>query len=134
MPYWVYMLFVGDQRHGVNRKIYTGYTQHLMPRIIQHSGLTSTKGAHLTRKQPIELVFLEFYKSRRKAIHRERQLKYESPYNQKKHKLNLIRDFSSEYGPLLAKVNSKLTEHFEFLNSFIKTMEEVQNEFITKLQ
>lgn len=134
MPYWVYMLLVGDPSHGDNRKIYTGYTHHLVLRIIQHCGLTSTKGARLTRKQPIQLAFLEYHKSRKKAIRRERQLKRESPYNQKKHKMTLIKEFSSEYGHLLEKINNKLTEHFEFLNSLIKTMREVQIEFITKLQ
>jgi predicted GIY-YIG superfamily endonuclease len=70
LPYWVYMLFVGDKSHGMNRKIYTGYTRHLMSRIVQHSGLSNTKGARITRKQPIELVYLEKFPSQKLVMQR----------------------------------------------------------------
>ncbi len=126
MPFWIYMLLVGDQSHGTNRKIYTGYTHHLMTRIAQHSGLTPTKGARLTRRQSIELVYLEQYKSRKKALQREWQLKHESPFNQKKHKLKLIEDFDSKFGHILLELNKKLVEHFEFLTTIIKTMKSVE--------
>lgn len=134
MPFWIYMLLVGDKSHGTNRKIYTGYTRHLMLRIAQHSGLTPTKGARLTRRQPIELVYLEQYKSRKKALQREWQLKHESPFNQKKHKLKLIEEFHSKYGHILLKLNTKLVEHFEFLTTLIKTMKSVEKRIVGEMK
>ena len=134
MPFWVYMLFVGDKSHGNNRKIYTGYTRHLMSRIAQHSGLTSTKGAKLTRKQPIELVYLEYFTSRKKGLQREWQLKHESPYNQKKEKLKLIDEFCSKNGHILQELNIKLVEHFEFLANLKKTMKSVEKRLIRKIK
>ena len=133
-PFWVYMLFVGNRSHGNNRKIYTGYTRHLASRIAQHSGLTQTKGARLTRKQPIELVYLEQYPSQKKAMHRERQLKHESPFNQKKYKLKLIEEFHTQYGHLVDGLNEKLVEHFEFLDNFAKTIKIVEKELITQIK
>ncbi|MFX0181897.1 MAG: GIY-YIG nuclease family protein [Candidatus Hodarchaeota archaeon] len=129
MTYWVYMLLVGDRSHGYNRKIYTGYTQHLMQRIVQHSGLSNIKGARLTRKQPIELVYLEKHQNRQNAIQRERQFKKQSPYNQKKHKLTLIKEFQMKNGHLLNEINEILIKHFEFLDILIKTMNGVEKEF-----
>ncbi|MFX0170610.1 MAG: GIY-YIG nuclease family protein [Candidatus Hodarchaeota archaeon] len=133
MTFWVYMLFVGDHSHGNNRKIYTGYTKHLMQRITQHIGLSNTKGARLTRKQPIELVYLEKFQSRKKAIQRENQFKKQNPYNQKKHKLALIREFQIENGPILKEINEKLIEYFEFLNTLIKNMITAERELKEKL-
>ncbi len=105
-----------------------------MSRIAQHSGLAQTKGARLTRKQPIELVYLEQYPSQKKAMQREWQLKHESPFNQKKHKLKLIEEFHLKYGHLIRGLNEKLVEHFEFLATFTKTMKGVEKELITKLK
>ncbi|MFX0150421.1 MAG: GIY-YIG nuclease family protein [Candidatus Hodarchaeota archaeon] len=133
MTFWVYMLFVGDHSHGYNRKIYTGYTKYLMQRITQHSGLSNTKGARLTRKQPIELVYLEKFQSRKKAIQREKQFKKQNPYNQKKYKLVLIREFQKEYGPILKEINEKLFEYFAFLNILIKSMIATEKELKEKL-
>jgi predicted GIY-YIG superfamily endonuclease len=99
-----------------------------MQRIAQHSGLSNTKGARLTRKQPIELVYLEKYHSRKEALQRERQFKKQSPYNQKKHKLTLIKEFQMKNGHLLNEINEKLTKHFEFLNTLIEAMNEVEKE------
>lgn len=120
------MLFVGDPSHGSNRKIYTGYTTHLIARLVQHSGLTSTKGARITRKQPIEVVYLERFKSRPKAMQREFQLKHKSPFNQKKHKLKLIKEFESENGQIFQEINDILAEHFKFLTGLVKTLENVE--------
>jgi predicted GIY-YIG superfamily endonuclease len=105
-----------------------------MLRIAQHSGLTPTKGARLTRKQPLELVYLEQFKSRKKALQREWQLKHESPYNQKKHKLKLIEDFNSNYGHILLELNEKLVEHFKFLTTLIKTMKSVEKRIIGEMK
>jgi predicted GIY-YIG superfamily endonuclease len=99
-----------------------------MQRIAQHSGLSNTKGARLTRKQPIELVYLEKYHSRKKALQRERQFKKQSPYNQKKHKLTLIKEFQMKYGHFLNEINEKLVKHFEFLNTLIKAMNDAEKE------
>ena len=134
MPFWVYMLFVGNKSRGNNRKIYTGHTGHLMLRIAQHSGLTPTKGARLTRRQPIELVYLERYSSRKKAMRREYQLKHENPFNQKKHKQALIEEFKLNHGQILQELNHKLTEHFEFLTTLIKKMKSVETQLINEIK
>ena len=134
MPFWVYMLLVGDRSHGKNRKIYTGYTHYLMPRIAQHSGLNRTKGARLTRNQPVELVYLEPHSSRKKAMQRERQLKHQSPLNQKKSKLKMIEEFHSVYGDIFEELNEKLNEYFEFLEILRKTMNLSQKELQSKIK
>ncbi len=126
LVFWVYLLFIGNPSQGANRKIYTGYTKHLMARLVQHCGLTSTKGARITRKQPIELVYLENYTSQKRAMQREYQLKHESPFNQKKHKLMLIKESESEYGHMFQEINNLLTEHFKFLSGLVKTLENVE--------
>ncbi|MHA1970103.1 MAG: GIY-YIG nuclease family protein [Candidatus Hodarchaeales archaeon] len=134
MPYWVYMLLVGDKSHGKNRKIYTGYTHRLMSRIIQHSGLSNTKGARITRRQPIEVVYLEKLPSQKLAMQREWQLKHESPYNQKTTKLRLIDDFNKKFGHLLSELNIKLSEHFEFLDHLIKVMKNTEKEIVNEMK
>ncbi|MHA2226158.1 MAG: GIY-YIG nuclease family protein [Candidatus Hodarchaeales archaeon] len=134
MPFWIYMLFVGDRSRGKNRKIYTGYTHYLMPRIAQHSGLTRTKGARLTRNQPVELVYLEAHSSRKKALQRERQLKHQSPHNQKKSKLKMIEEFHSSYGDIIQELNQKLHEYFEFLEILGKVMNLSQKELQSKIK
>ncbi len=124
------MLLVGDRSHGYNRRIYTGYTHHLVSRIIQHSGLSNTKGARMTRKQPIELVYLEYFPTRKQAIKRERQLKKVSPFNQKKYKLELISKFQTKFGEFLQGTNEKLSEYFDFLDSLVQTMSNLEKIFI----
>ncbi|MFX1507027.1 MAG: GIY-YIG nuclease family protein [Promethearchaeota archaeon] len=128
MPFWIYFLLVGDPNRGLNRKIYIGYTKHLMARLVQHCGLTSTKGARITRKQQIELVYLEKFKSQKKAIQREYQLKHESPYNQKKHKIMLIKEFESIHGQIFEEINNLLTEQFKFLVNWQKRLENVEKQ------
>lgn len=130
MGYWIYLLLVGNRAHGYNRRIYTGYTHHLISRIIQHCGLSNTKGARMTRKQPIELVYLEYFPSRKQAMKREWQLKKESPYNQKKYKLELIAEFQKKYGQFLQGPNEKLIEYFDFLNSLVQTISKLEKVFI----
>ncbi|MFX0084099.1 MAG: GIY-YIG nuclease family protein [Candidatus Hodarchaeota archaeon] len=134
MPYWVYMLLVGDKSHGSNRRIYTGYTHRLMSRITQHSGLSLIKGSRLTRRQPIELVYVEKFSSRKLARQREWQLKHENPYNQKTSKLKLIEEFQTNYGQILEELNDKLWEHFEFLESIARIMKTTEKELINKLR
>ena len=89
MVYWVYMLLVGPISRGYNRKIYTGYTKHLASRLTQHSGISNIRGARLTRKQQIELVYLEKFVTQKEAMKREWEFKHSSPLNQKKNKLVL---------------------------------------------
>ncbi len=134
MPFWVYMLFVGNQSLRNNRKIYVGYTGRLISRIAQHSGLTPTKGARFTRRQPIELVYLERYTSRKKAMQREYQLKHENPFNQKKHKLMLIERFRLRHSQILQELNNKLAEHFEFLAILIKMMKKVEKQLNIEIE
>ena len=116
------MLLVGDYSHGYNRKVYTGYTHRLMQRLIQHSGLSNTKGARMTRKQQIELVYLEKFFSRKKALQREREYKKKSPFNQKKYKIKLIKEFQSNYGSFLERLNKQLAEHHQLMNDLTKTV------------
>ena len=129
------MLFVGDPSHGANRKLYTGYTKHLMARLIQHCGfLTSTKGARITRKQQIELVYLEKFTSQNKAIQREYQLKHKIPYNQKKHKLQLIKEFESAHGQIFEEINNILAEQFKLLTGLVKTLENYEQRLKTEIE
>lgn len=99
-----------------------------MARLVQHCGLTSTKGARITRKQQIELVYLEKFKSQKKAIQREYQLKHESPYNQKKHKIMLIKEFESIHGQIFEEINNLFTEQFKFLVNWQKRLENVEKQ------
>ncbi|MFW9903655.1 MAG: GIY-YIG nuclease family protein [Candidatus Thorarchaeota archaeon] len=129
MPFWVYFLLVGDPKRGLNRKIYTGYTKHLMARLIQHCGLTSTKGARITRKQQIELVYLEKFESQKKAMQREYQLKHESPYNQKKYKIMLIKEFEPTHEQIFKifkEINNLFAEQFKFLSNWTKRLEDIE--------
>ncbi|MFX0013228.1 MAG: GIY-YIG nuclease family protein [Promethearchaeota archaeon] len=134
MRFWVYMLFVGKKIQGNKRRIYTGFTSRLMSRIAQHSGLASTKGSRTTRRQRIELVYLELFPSRKKAMQREWQLKHENPFNQKEHKLTLIQEFQLNYGELLQELNTKLDKHYEFLIDIGKTMQRVERRLISEIR
>jgi len=129
MPYWVYMLLVGPISRGYNRKIYTGYTKHLASRLTQHSGINSIKGARLTRKQPIELVYLEKFSSQKKAMQREWEFKHTSPINQKKNKLALIKQFQEHQEFLLSKINNQLQDYHEFLEGVIEVLTTAEKEF-----
>ncbi|MFX1535901.1 MAG: GIY-YIG nuclease family protein [Promethearchaeota archaeon] len=126
MAYWVYFLLVGDPKRGLNRKIYTGYTKRLMARLVQHCGLSSTKGAQITRKQQIELVYLEKFASQKKAIQREYQLKHQSPFNQKEHKNMLIKKFELAHGQIFEEINKLLAEQFKFLKNWINALESIE--------
>ncbi|MFH1328319.1 MAG: GIY-YIG nuclease family protein [Candidatus Bathyarchaeota archaeon] len=54
-------------------ELYTGHTVNLKRRIEAHN---TGKGAKFTRSRiPAKLVYSEKYKSRKEAMHRERQLK-----------------------------------------------------------
>jgi putative endonuclease len=125
---------VGPPTRGKNRKIYTGYTQHLSNRITQHSGLNSVKGARLTRKQPIELVYLEQFSSRKQALQREWEFKHKTPYNQKEFKLSLIREFQQSYSDLLNEINEQLSNHYDFLQSIITTFNLFEKEMASRIE
>jgi putative endonuclease len=128
------MLLVGDKSRGYNRKIYTGYTQYLVNRLTQHIGLNSTKGARFTRKQPIELVYLESYSSRKQALKREWDFKHASPLNQKSTKLSLIKEFQMKHSNLLSDLNTLFEEHNQFLESMIKNLKTIEKEMISRLK
>jgi putative endonuclease len=129
MVYWVYMLLVGPISRGYNRKIYTGYTKHLASRLTQHSGINSTKGARLTCKQPIELVYLEKFSSQKKAMQREWEFKHTSPFNQKEHKLILIKQFQKNQEELLKKINTQMEEYHGILEGVIEVLTSSEKEF-----
>ncbi|MHA2175115.1 MAG: GIY-YIG nuclease family protein [Candidatus Hodarchaeales archaeon] len=132
MPYWVYMLLVGQPSRGYNRKIYTGYTQHLGKRFTQHTGLNSTKGARLTRKQPIELAFVEKFPNRKQAMKREWDFKHKSPQNQKKFKLELIKAFQDTHRSLLDELNQQFFTYRKYLESLIEIIGKIEKELITE--
>ncbi|MFW9856585.1 MAG: GIY-YIG nuclease family protein [Candidatus Thorarchaeota archaeon] len=128
VSHFVYMLLVGEKAQGFNRKIYTGYTHRLGQRIASHSGLIATKGARLTNKQPIELAYLEFYHSRRAALQRERQLKKQSPFNQKKNKIQLIKSFQEKFRNLIEPINLQLHQHYELVKNIGLSMNALEKE------
>jgi putative endonuclease len=134
MVYWLYMLLVGPISRGYNRKIYTGYTKHLASRLTQHSGISNIRGARLTRKQPIELVYLEKFSSQKKAMKREWEFKHKSPLNQKKNKLALIKQFQEHQEELLNKINSQLYEYNQFLEGVIEILTSTEKEFKDHLE
>ncbi len=134
MVYWVYMLLVGPISRGYNRKIYTGYTKHLASRLTQHSGISRIKGARLTRKQPIELVYLEKFSSQTKAMQREWDFKHTSPLNQKKSKLALIKQFQEHREELLNKINSQLHEYDQFLEGVIEIITSTEKELKDQIE
>ncbi|MHA1978263.1 MAG: GIY-YIG nuclease family protein [Candidatus Hodarchaeales archaeon] len=134
MPFWVYMLLVGEKSRGYNRKIYTGYTHHLVNRLTQHVGLNSVKGARITRKQAIELAYLERFSSRKQALKREWDFKHTSPLNQKKNKLSLIREFQKNNADILENLNTTFEEHNHFLESMITSLKKIEKEMKTRVQ
>ncbi len=134
LAFWVYMLLVGEKSRGYNRKIYTGYTHHLINRLTQHLGLNSTKGARLTRKQPIELVYLEIFSSRKQALKREWDFKHTSPLNQKSTKLSMVKEFQRKNTNLLSDLNALFEEHNQFLESMIKNLKTIEKEMISRLK
>ncbi len=134
MPFWVYMLLVGDKSRGYNRKIYTGYTNHLINRLTQHTGLNSTKGARITRKQPIELVYLERFASRKLALKREWDFKHTSPLNQKVTKISLIKQFQESNADILSDLNDTFEQHNQFLESMISSLKNIEKEMSSRVQ
>lgn len=124
------MLLVGDKTQGFNRKIYTGYSHRLGQRIASHSGLIATKGARLTNKQSIELVYLEPHPSRKAALQRERQLKKENPFNQKKNKIRLIKDFQEKFGELVQPINSQLKQHYKLVKDLQRSINSLEKDLV----
>lgn len=106
-----------------------------MARLIQHCGfVTSAKGARITRKQQIELMYLEKFTSQKKAIQREYQLKHKTPYNQKKYKLQLIKEFESKHGQIFEEINNILTEQFKLLAGLVKILETFEQRLKNKIE
>lgn len=134
MPYWVYMLLVGQSSRGYNRKIYTGYTKYLGKRLTQHTGLNSVKGARLTRKQPIELVYVEKFSTQKQAMKREWNFKHKSPLNQKKYKLELIKQFQATHRSLLDELNQQFLHHYEYLESLLVSISKIEKELNSKVE
>lgn len=127
LSFWIYMLLVGPKTQGYNRRIYTGYTKYLSSRILQHSGISSIKGAKMTRKQPIEFVYAESYPTQKKAMQREKQLKHIHPYNKKDYKLKLIMQFQENNDEFIRSINDKLIEYFKFQKDFIQDLKNLES-------
>ncbi|PWI48614.1 hypothetical protein CEE45_06105 [Candidatus Heimdallarchaeota archaeon B3_Heim] len=127
------MLLVGKKSSGYNRKIYTGYTHHLVNRLTQHIGLNSVKGARITRKQPIELVYLEKFSSRKLALKREWDFKHTSPINQKPNKLSLIKEFQTKNADILKDLNTTFEEHYQFLETLTIEIKKIEKGFERRL-
>jgi putative endonuclease len=69
-PYHVYIVRCNDG------SFYTGITNNLERRLLQHNGL-AWGGAKYTRaKRPVELVYVEKYPSRKEAAKREYEIKH----------------------------------------------------------
>jgi putative endonuclease len=67
MAYYVYILLCTDDSY------YTGYTKDLKTRLLQHA---SGRGAKYTQiKKPEKIVYIEWFKTRKKAMHREKEIK-----------------------------------------------------------
>lgn len=67
MSHFVYILRCKDD------SLYTGYTNRLIHRFIQHC---SGKGAKYTKgRTPLDLVYVEEYKTKSEAMKREYQIK-----------------------------------------------------------
>lgn len=65
--YYVYMLRLSDD------SIYTGFTSNLRKRIKAHRNGRGSK--YVKGRLPLEVVYMEKHKSRRKAMHREIEIK-----------------------------------------------------------
>lgn len=67
IQYWAYIVRCSDGSY------YTGYTNNLDNRIIQHN---CGKGAGYTKtRTPVELVYFERYADQHSAMHREYEIK-----------------------------------------------------------
>jgi predicted GIY-YIG superfamily endonuclease len=67
MSFWVYILRCGD------RSYYTGHTDNLELRMVQHEA--GTFGGYTEDKKPLELVYWQEVFSRDEALASERQIK-----------------------------------------------------------
>ena len=86
-PYHVYMVRCAD------RSLYTGITNDLERRLMQHNG-KMWGGARYTRaKGPVELVYIEKYETRSDASKREYQIKHSLNHAQKE---ELVASISKE--------------------------------------
>ncbi len=68
LEFVTYILF--SENHN---KIYIGYTSNLIQRFYSHN-LLSTKGYTL-RYRPWEVVFIQFFSTKKEAMKREKELK-----------------------------------------------------------
>lgn len=64
-----YVYILKSEKDG---NFYTGYTNDLKRRLIEHN---SGKGESTKLRRPFELIYYEAYKSRDDATHREQMLK-----------------------------------------------------------
>ncbi|NVM52130.1 MAG: GIY-YIG nuclease family protein [Candidatus Helarchaeota archaeon] len=70
---WVYKYYVYIVRCEKDNSFYTGYTSDLDRRVRQHN---NGIGSKYTRSHgPVQLLYYEMYRTRKKAMHREREIK-----------------------------------------------------------
>jgi len=62
---------------NIKQKLYIGHTADMRERLLRHNGSLPTKSSSYTSKQggPWELVYAERFRTRKEAMHREKELK-----------------------------------------------------------
>ena len=67
MTFWIYLLHCGDGSY------YTGHTDNLEQRLVQHEA--GTFGGYTAERKPLELVYSQELPSREEALAAEMQIK-----------------------------------------------------------
>ena len=76
-PYHVYIV------RCRNGSFYTGITNDLERRLLQHNGKKLGGAKYTQGKRPVELVYFEKYKNRKEASKREWEIKHTLSHQQK---------------------------------------------------
>jgi len=106
-PYYVYILETISKK---NRKtFYTGYTHNLRRRIILHK---TGRGAKHCKGKKVRLLYYETFKTRKKAMHREQEIKNFS----KQKKKELIQRFKVKLYGLSEDMEDFLYEQEDHYN------------------
>ncbi len=84
--YYVYVLRTSDER----RSLYTGYTRNLRKRLIDHQ--KGRRVRYTRSRRPVHLVYVEEFKTRKRAMKREADIKRMT----RTQKLRLINSYINE--------------------------------------
>ncbi len=68
--YYVYVLKCADNT------FYTGKTNNLPRRLLQHNGELIGGGGYTQKRRPVELIYYEEYMTNKYALHREQEIKH----------------------------------------------------------